>query len=91
MDADDHSSATPEERAEELARLLQTTPGTNEVTRSADDGGAIVTCYAYRDHADEIRRLATDSQFDIAHQHDAGDERYYVFGYSVPGSRQNNS
>lgn len=86
MDADEPSTATPEERAEELARVLQTSPGTNEVTRSADDGGAIVTCYAYRDHTEEIERIASESQFDVVHQHDAGDERYYVFGYSDPES-----
>ena len=84
MDADNPSSATPEEHAEELARLLGTSAGTNEVTRSADDGGAIVTCYAYRDHVDEIERIAIESQFDIVHKHDAGDERYYVFGYRDP-------
>lgn len=86
MDADDPSSATPEERAKELARLLGTSSGTNEVSRSADDGGAIVTCYVYRDHTGEIERIAAESRFDVVHQHDAGDERYYVFGYSDPGS-----
>jgi len=78
---DSPSTATPQERAEELARLLRRADGVNTVSDSADDGGAIVMCYVRRDHADEMEDLATNSGFNVAHTHSSGDERYYVFGY----------
>jgi len=80
---DSPSTATPEERARELARSLENHVGTNDVAESADDDGAAVTCYVFRDHAEEIETLVTRSGFEVVHSHAVGDERHYVFGYSV--------
>lgn len=76
-------STTPEERAQELSRLLQSHGGVNSVSDSADDDGAIVTCYAYLDHASAIKDLAVNSNFDVVHEHEVADEVHYVFGYSA--------
>lgn len=83
MTDDDPRSTTPEERADELTYLIGSVSGTSEVSRSADEDGAVVTCYVYRDHAEEVERLAADSGFDVLHHHAVGDEAHYVFGYSA--------
>lgn len=82
MSEDDRSPTMPEDHAEELSYLLANAPGTSDVTWSADDDGAIVTCYAHRDHVDDVERLADESRFDQVHKHEVGDEVHYLFGYS---------
>lgn len=77
------STASPEERATELARLFRNLDGTNTVSYSAEESGAIVTCYVHVDQAPEVESLAADSGFDVVHSHGSGDEVHYTFGYSA--------
>ena len=78
---DSIQTATPAEHAEELAGLIENYGGTNSVSYSADDDGAIVMCYVFVDHTDEIVTLAENADFDVVHSHQSGDEYHYVFGY----------
>lgn len=78
---DSIQTATPAEHAAELAGLIENYGGTNSVSYSAEDDGAIVMCYVYVDHVDEIVKLAENADFDVVHSHQSGDEYHYVFGY----------
>lgn len=83
MTSDGSADVSPEERAERLVGELRRRGSVNGVTYSGDEGGAIITCYAYVDDAAAVADAATDGAFELVHEHEAGDEVYYVFGYDA--------
>lgn len=82
MTSNDSPSTTPAERADELAEALRSQQGVGNVSASSDEDGAVVTCYAGVDHADEAETVARESGFEVGHRHRAEGEVYYLFGYA---------